>query len=101
MRWIRKYRPDAIISHMPAAKLLELVRQFGIKVPKELGIATVSWHPRFPQIAGVDQNSEQVGTAAIDLVARQLAYNETGIPPFPRRILIPPTWKSGATLRKI
>ncbi len=101
MRWIRSYRPDAIISHLPAAKVLELVRIEGIKVPKELGIATVSWHPNFPEVAGVDQNSEQVGAATIDLIARQLTYNESGIPPFPKKMLIPSTWKPGSSIRRV
>lgn len=101
LEWIRNFEPDAIISHLPASKVVELVRSAGIKIPKELGVATVSWHPDHPDIAGVDQNLEHVGAASIDMIARQLTYNESGIPSFPKKMLISSSWKSGSSIRKI
>ena len=100
-QWIRNFKPDAIISHLPAFEVIELVRSEGIKIPEELGVATVSWHPDQSNVAGVDQNLEYVGAAAIDMIARQLTHNECGVPSFPKKMLISSSWKSGSSIRKI
>lgn len=97
--WMARYRPDVIISHIPVVQIAECLRKIGMRAPEDIGIASVEWQAQFPDIAGIDQNSEWVGASAVDLVARQLAYNETGYPPFPKKLLVGGQWRDGMTVR--
>jgi len=50
---------------------------------------------------GVDQQSEQVGGAAVDLVVNQINNNESGIPMAPKAVLLPGVWVGGSTTLKL
>ncbi len=45
-----------------------------------------------PGCAGIDQNGERVGAAAVDLVVEQLHANEFGLPQNPKTVLIEGRW---------
>ena len=47
--------------------------------------------------AGIDQNNEQVGAAAVDLVVEQLHGNSYGLPEIPKTVLIEGRWITGTT----
>jgi DNA-binding LacI/PurR family transcriptional regulator len=96
--WFRQYRPDAVVTIHPP--VLEWLRATGARIPNQVGFALLDWSREMGEIAGVDQNSENVGAAALELVAAQLTQHEFGVPPSPKTILIEGAWRNGATVRR-
>lgn len=97
-RWFRANRPEALIMH--DATDLECAREaLGIAIPEKL--AAVSLTANDKGWACVDQNSEAVGAAAVDLLVAMKNSNERGIPAIPRRLLITGRWTDGFSVRRI
>ena len=95
LRWYREWKPDAIISQMP--HILPWLRHEGIDVPREVAVALLDlqFGRHDSGCAGVNQNHEQVGMAAVDLVVSQIQRNETGCPPYQKSLLIQGEWVNG------
>ncbi|MGC9451928.1 MAG: LacI family DNA-binding transcriptional regulator [Oceanipulchritudo sp.] len=95
--WYQKNRPDAVIG-------FELVRfwldRLELKIPEEIGYANLDWKPSYGPEAGVDQKTELIGAAAVDLVTSQIFRNERGIPQDQKLILIESEWVDGPTAVK-
>ena len=97
-KWFREHRPDAIITlHDDIRKWLEMG---GNRVPDDVGLAHLDLGPQIEGWSGMDQISEQVGSAAMDLLSGQIHRNEHGIPPFPKCVLIEGRWVKGTTAVK-
>jgi LacI family transcriptional regulator len=98
--WFSENRPDVVLSHEWQA--MRVLDSLGLRVPEDVGFAHLALGDREQlQWAGMDQNSEMVGAAAIDLVDAQLRRNERGVPVIPKTVLIPGSWVSGPTVRDI
>jgi hypothetical protein len=48
--------------------------------------------------AGIDQHSEEVGAAAVQMLISQINHHQTGIPKVPRELLIAGCWVNGHSL---
>jgi len=97
--WVRAHRPDALISfdtHVP-----EWLRQFGLRIPEDIGLVVHDWTDSMQAFAGIHQRRDHVAAAAVDLVATQLLHHERGVPVVPRQILIPPAWVDGPSVRPV
>ena len=97
--WIKEHKPDAVItfeSHVP-----EWLTKLGLRVPEDIGLVIHDWTHRMNGYAGIDHRRDQLAIAAVDLIATQLLHHESGIPPSPRQILIPPTWIDGPSIRPV
>jgi LacI family transcriptional regulator len=71
----------------------------GMSCPRDIGLvsldvtgATASW-------AGIDQNSDEIGKAAVDLVLTKIRAGESGIPKVRRTLLVHSDWRDGETVR--
>ncbi len=93
-KWMQRHQPDAMIVSDIA--LLDWIREIGVRVPEEMGLATLE---RYPGHACLDQKPEKVGAAAIDLIVGQIQRNETGLPPDPRVVMVEGAWISGPSVR--
>lgn len=96
LKWYRRHRPEAIVT--TRTEILRWLKEAGISVPEAVGVAHLDAHPRLG-LAGVDQQSEEVGAAALDLVAEQLQNNEKGIPRHAKTVLIDGRWIPGPTVK--
>ena len=97
-RWVRKHRPDVIISfdtYVP-----EWLSGLGLRIPEDVGLVIHDWTDRMTNFAGIHHRRAHVAAAAVDLVATQLMHHEHGIPEVPRQILIPPAWIDGPSIRQ-
>jgi hypothetical protein len=56
-------------------------------------------HPFHGDWSGVDQQIENAGAAAVDLVIERLMTNDLGIPALPKTVLTQGAWRDGSTLR--
>lgn len=97
-RWYMENRPDVVLTEDSAIEIY--LRKMALKIPDDVGLATLDWNPRFAHWAGVYQNAAGVGSAAVDMLIGQLHRNERGAPECPKTILIEGLWKNGETLRK-
>ncbi len=99
--WFDDHRPDAVVTAEPgfAATLIDWCGRLNLKVPNDIGVAVVSNVPLEGRFSGINERSEQIGKTAVDVLARLLYRNETGISDTPRRILIDGTWVPGQTLK--
>lgn len=99
--WIRKWRPDVIISfHSPVAQWLR--NRLGLRIPGDIGLVAHDWMAgarAMESFAGIDHQRAHVAAAGVDLVATQLQHHEHGVPSVPRQILIPPRFVDGPSIR--
>ena len=94
-QWVEREKPDAIISNDTYFE--NWLRDLGYKIPADIGFAALSIGLRDPNRAGICQREQQIGAAAIDLVAGQIYRNEYGLPPIPLTVLVPSIWVEGPT----
>ncbi|EIQ01809.1 transcriptional regulator [Opitutaceae bacterium TAV1] len=97
--WFEHHRPDALIGIWQDFPLRWL-RERGVRVPEEVGYATLDVGGRLGQLAGMKQANHDLGMAAVDLLAGQLFRNETGLPQTPTVTQIEGTWEDGPTVRR-
>ena len=90
VRWVREKKPDAVISMH--AELIEWLRE--IPNPRPL-LVSLDHNRRWGNCPGIDQKPQSIGAAAVDLLARQLQWNESGVPAEPLTILIDGKWRDG------
>lgn len=88
-RQLRSVRSDALI--VSDESLLEQLPH-GATSRLKAPVASLHWSGRHPEIGGIDQCYDLIAANAVDLVATQLASNETGVPPWPRMLLFPGRW---------
>lgn len=95
-KWMRRHRPDIVLS-LTSEALSRLLRM-GVSVPQETAFLHLA-SPVEPGVAGIDLHTRLLGRTTIDMLARELYLNRQGIPDIPEIVLISGTWKEGATLR--
>ena len=95
LRWLKKYRPDAIlIEH---GQFFSQLKPLGFEAPRDFGLATMAM-PDVPVDSGIDQNPEEIGRAAVLVLLSQMRDNARGVPPISRLVLIEGTWMDGKSL---
>jgi len=95
--WMSKARPEAIID---GGQLIWSWLK-GIRIPEELGYATLSWQADQADRAGIDQQADVLGAAAVDLVVEQFHHNERGTPLHPKIVMTAGEWRAGPSVRKV
>lgn len=96
--WFERHRPDALIAYK--SPVIELLERMRLKVPEDIGVAYLYGTERERQnMAGIDGNLEQVGAAAVELLAQKIQTNERGIPDHAREVMIAGSWRDGPTVR--
>lgn len=96
--WVRRLRLDAVLSCTP--QIVPFLKESGIRVPQDVGVALLSWAPAQKDFAGMDQSSEVVGSTAINLLVAQINRNERSSASTEATTLIPGEWKMGRTLKR-
>ncbi len=96
--WIKRERPDAVLSVFSEAQLGQL-RDQGLRIPEEVGIVSLSVHAEESPLSGIRQHAKRLGAAAVDQLISLVDRNETGIPEHPITLTIKGTWNAGSTLR--
>ncbi len=97
IRWFRRHRPDAVITIQ--LQVLDWLRETGAAVPGDVGFVHLDWSREMGEVAGIDQQSELVGAAALEQVAAHLSQHEYGLPSGPKTVLIEGIWREGSTAR--
>ncbi len=95
-KWLESNKPDIIFTLYN--NVLEWVRDCGYRVPEDIGLAQIDWRESEPDWAGMNQHSNIIGQAAVEMLISMIHHGEKGIPEFPRATLIGSTWVDGKTL---
>lgn len=99
LSWFQRYRPDCIISSK--AEIISWLREEGFRVPEDVGVAITSRDEASSPYAGIDEQDEHLGEAAVDLAISLLRADERGLPKFPRQIMVDPKWVYAPTVRAL
>lgn len=93
--WMKKSRPDVVISFDAVADHLKAV---GYKIPMDVGFASLFVSKDDSHLSGVYQNDRVIGHKAVDMIIDMLHRGESGIPETPVRLLVEGIWYPGRTL---
>jgi DNA-binding LacI/PurR family transcriptional regulator len=97
--WFGRHRPQAILT--PHLLALDVIRELGMRIPEDTGLAHTDWQPSYAEWAGVDHRVEHAGRAATDTVVTQLFSNQRGLPEAPAATLTRGAWVDGPSVRTI
>jgi LacI family transcriptional regulator len=95
-KWIRKYRPEVILSYSPFVK--SRLDELGVSIPREIAFVEIFLEKPDGRLAGIHQNCSRVGELAIEILAGQLHQNFCGTPSIPTTTLVEGTWFDGKSL---
>jgi LacI family transcriptional regulator len=93
--WLKKYRPDAILTEISA--MPGILEQAGYRIPQDIGLATTSVLDGNAD-SGINQNSEEIGKVAMELLISLINHQQKGVPKFCREVLVESMWVDGSTL---
>jgi LacI family transcriptional regulator len=93
--WLAANKPDAILTDL--AELRGLLAETGWKVPRDVGLVTTSVLDGKAN-AGINQNSYEIGRAAVQLLISLINHNECGVPKICRELLVEGFWVDGSDL---
>lgn len=96
--WIREQKVEAVVS--TNHHLMLWMKDAGLRVPADVGFAHLDWSAEKGALAGIDQCSDRIGAAAVDLLIEQLNNNEIGVPREAKTVMIDGVWRDGPSLRK-
>jgi len=99
-RWIAANRLDAVVLDEPGF-VPRIERELGIAVPARLGAAVLQSPGGERGVSGIDQQGEEIGRSAVDLLVSLLRMNRRGLPPIAHNLMIEGTWFEGSTLRRL
>jgi DNA-binding LacI/PurR family transcriptional regulator len=93
--WLRKHKPDSILTDV--SEMRATLAKIGCEVPEDVGLAAFSVLDGGAD-SGIDQNSLEIGKAAVQMLISLINHNERGIPQICREVLIEGRWVNGSTL---
>ncbi len=95
--WLTAHRPDVIISNHPDP-LQRWLASWGLVVPQDLGLVSLSGSCPSDPTSGICQRPEILGARGLDLLGRLISRNETGVPAVPETLLVKGEWNPGTTV---
>ncbi len=98
-KWLKTWKPEVILAGN--SLILETLAMEGLSVPGDVGVAILDYSSVDKGAAGIDQQPELVGAAAMDMIVAQINRNERGIPASPRQITTEGLWIPGKSVRKV
>jgi len=90
--WFDKNRPDVIIMTTDSNFRERFFQESGLKIPGDVKLVKVNINNRRKGISGIDEESHEVGTTAVNTLAQLLFQNQRGLLERPLSVLIPGKW---------
>jgi LacI family transcriptional regulator len=101
--WVRRHRVDCVLTlstfRTVPNRMREWLAEDGRECPRDIGLVSLDVTEATASWAGLDQNSDEIGKAAVDLVLSKVRAGERGIPKVRRSLLVHCHWREGATVR--
>lgn len=96
-RWFEANNPDLIFTLYH--DVLRWIEAIGRRCPEDVGLIQYEWREDHDAWAGMNQQNDLVGEAALDMLVSQVQHHERGVPPFPKATLIGSQWVDGRTVK--
>jgi DNA-binding LacI/PurR family transcriptional regulator len=93
--WIEQEQPDVILGEYLA---WHVIREMGWRIPQDIAFATFDWSADHPDIGGIYQCHDILGSMAAELLTTQLTQNERGLSPTPKLVVIEGKWRDGESV---
>lgn len=97
--WIRRERPEVVISRSDG--FFEAVKSEGLKIPRDIGYASLNVADDQPNSSGIQQHRQAMGEFSIDVLNSLLQSNQRGFHEIPHGTHVDGTWHEGKTLRSL
>ncbi len=103
MSWVRTNRVDCVLTvstfrNVPN-DMQRWLAESGMLCPRDIGLASLDVTSATAGWSGIDQSTDEIGKAAVDLVLSKVRAGDTGIPQVPRTLLVHSQWREGETVR--
>ena len=104
LKWVDRHAVDCVLTlstfrnepnHMDA-----WLATPGRNAPRDIGLVSLDVTSVHADWSGVEQHSEEIGRAAVDLLFSKLQAGERGIPRLPRTLQVHGHWHDGRTLHR-
>ena len=103
--WVRKCEVDCVLTlstfRNAPNPMPEWLAECGLRCPRDIGLVSLDITSATATWAGIDQNSDEIGRAAVDMVLSKLRAGERGIPKVRRTMLVHCQWRDGDTVRTV
>lgn len=96
-KWMKRWKPDALLVTEPAPAI-EWLKNLGLRVPDDVGLATVVNDHLENGWAGVHCDPGLVGALATEMLIGLMHRGERGLPSVPHEVLVCGEWRDGWTL---
>ena len=94
--WYSRWKPDAVlITGRTSDELREWMVKRDLVPGRDLAFAELNVTSESRDVAGIDQQSETIGSAAVNVLDSLLSHFEYGIPADPINTLIGGVWRDG------
>lgn len=96
LKWFQAHKPEVVVT--TRGEIREWLKKAGYQVPQKVGLFLLDQWEGMREVSCIDQNSELVGSAAMDLLLGQLYRNERGVPENPKVVLVEGALRPGKTV---
>jgi LacI family transcriptional regulator len=96
-RWLQRWKPDVIFTLYD--NVHAWIQSAGRQVPRDIGIIQLEVRRQHKDQAGMRQNNDLVGAAAVDMVVQMIQSGLHDLPRIPTATLVEGTWVKGKTIR--
>jgi DNA-binding LacI/PurR family transcriptional regulator len=94
--WVRRHQIDAVLGNW--SNIPDLLKTAGIRIPRDVGVATLDYNPHRGAVAGIRQSHELVGERAVEALALLMKTNQRGLINLPNTTLVDGVWQDGPDL---
>jgi DNA-binding LacI/PurR family transcriptional regulator len=74
-----------------------MIRELGYRIPEDIAVAGTTIFD-VPVDAGINQNPEDIGRIAVQMLVSQINLSERGVPAVPCRTLVESAWQDGKSM---
>lgn len=99
MKWVGLNKPEVIVGLDEG--LFSWVRDSGMRIPQDIGLASIHVSAGDLHSSGMSQNDSLIGSMAVDSLVAMIHRNERGCPQHPQHVLIDGTWQQGQTVARV
>lgn len=95
--WLERWQPDSVIA-THSRPVMAWLKQLKLRVPGDIGVATLTNHHLEDGCAGIRCDSAKLGGLGIEMLVGLMHRGETGVPDDPHEVLLGGDWLDGRTL---
>lgn len=95
--WFKTEQPDVIVT--PGDTLCrDIARRLGLRIPGKVGFVSANKAGDSP-MAGIEEQPEEIGATAIEVLAGMIQRGEKGVPTVPKVTMVEGRWIEGRSVR--